>query len=52
MSEFTIRCRCGVYLHATDLTAEQILDLIRTWAEHRHDDTTVLEEKSLWSDES
>jgi hypothetical protein len=49
MSDLTIRCTCGVYLHSTELSAEQILDMVKTWSGHlhEHDDdriTTVTKE--------
>jgi hypothetical protein len=36
MSDITVRCNCGVYVHATDLTPGQVIEMALTWVQHQH----------------
>lgn len=36
MSDITVRCNCGVYIHATDLSAGQVIEMALTWVQHEH----------------
>jgi hypothetical protein len=36
MCDVTVRCTCGVYLHATELSPAQVVDIAKTWVGHEH----------------
>ncbi len=37
MSDITVRCDCGVYVHATELSPGQVIEMALTWVQHQHE---------------